>query len=93
MGFPRPPSADSQSVELMLAEMNEAAIDIGVIPGRSGTSMGTVANDDILEFVQSHAKRFVWLAGLDTGNPAQALAEIERVRRMPSMCGFAIEPA
>jgi predicted TIM-barrel fold metal-dependent hydrolase len=93
MGFPRPPSADSQSVELMLEEMEKAGIDIGVIPGRAGTSMGTVANDDILEFVQSHSKRFVWLAGLDTGNSAGALAEIERVRQMPAMCGFAIEPA
>ena len=93
MGFPRPPSADRQSVDLMLEEMDAAGIDIGVIPGRSGTSMGDVPNDDILEFVESHPKRFVWLAGLDTGKPKDALTEIERVRHMPAMSGFAIEPA
>lgn len=93
MGFPRPPSADQQSVDLMLEEMQRAGIDVGVIPGRAGTTMGNVLNDDILEFVEAHPKQFVWLAGLDTGKPQEALAEIERVRAMPLMRGFAIEPA
>ena len=93
MGFPRPPSAEQQSVDLMLQEMERAGIDIGVVPGRSGTTMGDVANDDILESVKAHPNRFIWLAGLDTGKPALTLAEMERVRGMPHMCGFAIEPA
>ena len=93
LGFPRPPSAEAASLEMLFDEMDRATIRYGVIMGRAGTTMGTVSNDALCEFVRAHGDRFVWYAGLDLADIPRALSEMSRWSADKSVRGFAIEPA
>src|SRR3990172_1449969 len=64
MGFPRPPSVKSQSVDDLLKEMKEADI-LGVIMGRQAPRpLGIIPNDEITEVMQQHPGRFVAFTGM-----------------------------
>ena len=45
------PSVTQKSPELMLQEMDEAGVTMGVIPGRNGHFKGTISNDDIIKLL------------------------------------------
>ena len=93
-GFPRPPSAEARSMEMLLQEMDQAGIRWGVIAGRqSKEPVGVIPNDEIAETVTRYPARFVGLAGIDPcAPPGTALAEIERCMRIPGFAGISIEP-
>src|SRR6476620_1344660 len=64
--LPRPQSAREGSAELLICEMDEAGVRIGVIPGRhSAEPFGVIANDEIAEFMARHPGRFVAFAGIN----------------------------
>ena len=92
MGFPRPPSVKSQSVDDLLKEMQEADI-LGVIMGRQAPPpLGIIPNDEITEVMRQHPGRFVAFAGIDLRDIEAGLEEIERTRRIEGYKGVSIEP-
>lgn len=92
--FKRPPSAEERSMPLLLAEMDEAGIQWGVIMGRySAEPLGTIPNDELAECVARYPDRFVAWAGADLAWPMeQILAEIDRCLALPGFKGVSIEP-
>jgi predicted TIM-barrel fold metal-dependent hydrolase len=92
MGFPRPPSVKSQSVDDLLLEMKEADI-LGVIMGRQAPRpLGIIPNDEITQVMQQHPNRFVAFAGIDLRDIEAGLKEIERTHRIEGYRGVSIEP-
>ncbi|MCC6533308.1 MAG: amidohydrolase [Burkholderiales bacterium] len=92
MGFPRPPSVKSQSVDDLLQEMTEADI-LGVIMGRQAPRpLGIIPNDEITAVMQRHPGRFVAFAGIDLRDIEAGIEEIERTRRIEGYRGVSIEP-
>lgn len=94
IGFDRPPSAESRSVELLIEEMDAAGIEVGVIMGRQSTEpLGAIPNDEIAQCVRDHPGRFLAWAGIDLAQPMDAcLAEITRTLALPGFTGVSIEP-
>ena len=59
IGFPRPPSAEQQSIELLIQEMDTAGVQWGVIMGRqSAAPLGVIPNDEIAELIAQHPRPF-----------------------------------
>lgn len=94
VGFPRPPSAELRSMDLMFEEMDKAGITWGVAMGRhSAEPLGAIPNDEIREVVDKYPKRFVSFAGIDVRlSAAEMLAEVERCLAWPGFVGVSIEP-
>ena len=60
IGFPRPPSADQQSMSLLLQEMDKAGITWGVVMGRqSAEPLGVIPNDEIRDVNNLDVKTYV----------------------------------
>ena len=92
-GYPRPKSVKTQSMQDLLAEMDEAGITWGVIMGRqSAPPHGAVPNDEITEALNQHPQRFVALAGIDLRDIEAGVREIERTARIKGYVGASIEP-
>jgi uncharacterized protein len=72
-------SAIEGSCELLLKEMGEVGVAIGVAPGRCGGVFGSMSNDDLLRLSEAYPGRFVGLGGIDVVNRRKAVAEIDRV--------------
>ncbi|MBN1456012.1 MAG: amidohydrolase [Methanomicrobia archaeon] len=90
-GYERPASMTQKSLELFLAEMDEAGITRGVLVGRqAGHRMA--ANEDIAELRDRFPDRFpVALAGIN-GTDVNAVAEVERTITDLKFAGIAIDP-
>jgi len=92
MGFPRPPSVKSQSVEVLLKEMEEADI-LGVIMGRQAPRpLGIIPNAEITAVMQQYPGRFVAFTGIDLRDIDAALKEIDSTHRIDGYRGVSIEP-
>lgn len=59
-GYERPASMVQKSLDLFLQEMDEAAIDRGILVGRQAAHR-TVSNDDIVELRDMYQKGFLLL--------------------------------
>jgi predicted TIM-barrel fold metal-dependent hydrolase len=93
MGFPRAPSVQARSMELLLKEMEEAGITCGVIMGRqSAPPHGIIPNEEIASAINQYPGRFLAFAGIDLRDIEAGLAEIERTRLLPGFKGVSIEP-
>jgi len=79
-GFATAPSAEQQSMELLLREMDAAGITTGVVVGRVSGVFGSVSNEDLLQIQADHPGRFVGVPSIDPINRRAAEAEIERAR-------------
>ncbi len=77
LGMRLSPSANAQSMNLLLEEMDEANVSIGVVPGRGSPVLGSVSNDDIVAITRQYPQRFVGFAGVDPTYWRKAIAEIE----------------
>ena len=94
IGFPRPPSAERRSIELLLREMDAAGIRWGVIMGRqSAPPLGMIPNGEIGDLMAKHPDRFVSFAGIDvSADTDESLAEIDGCLERPGFKGVSIEP-
>lgn len=94
LGYAMPASVRTQSLSDLLAEMDEAGIQWGVIMGRqSEAPLGVIPNDEIADCIRAHPDRFVGWAGLDLKRPTDwCLAEIDRCLKLPGFKGVSIEP-
>lgn len=94
IGFPRPPSAEKRSMDLLIAEMDEAGIELGVIMGRqSAEPLGVIPNDEIAACLQNYPNRFIAWAGIDLAMPMEScLDEIRRCVKTLGFKGVSLEP-
>ena len=89
--IPFPESAEKQSMEMCLKEMDEAGITIGVATGRA-TAPGT-SNDDLAQLCKDYPKRFLAIATLDPRGQRDAMvAEFRRSVKELDMRGLILEP-
>ena len=93
-----PPSLLDLSVDKLVAEMDDAGVEVGVITGRNtGTGFGTVGNEEVAAIAARYSGRFVACGAVNPVDPA-APREIDRIAgewRMPAVSmepGFAPEP-
>ncbi|RZN38779.1 MAG: amidohydrolase [Methanophagales archaeon ANME-1-THS] len=91
-GYERPPSMTQKSLELFMAEMDDAGIHKAILVGRqAGHRM--VSNDDIAELRDTYPDRFpVALAGINGSDLVVALHEIERSITDLGCQGIAVDP-
>jgi predicted TIM-barrel fold metal-dependent hydrolase len=91
-GYERPQSMVQKSLELFIAEMDEAGVDKGVLVGRQAGHR-IVSNDDITELRDRYPDRFpVALAGINGSDVAAAVEEIERAIKGMGFKGIAVDP-
>lgn len=83
-------SVKQQSIELCIKEMDEAKIDIGVIPGRKCFGL---TNDDLIKLMELYPKRFICFAGVDPHDPTEdSINEIHKYVQNGPCSGVVIEP-
>lgn len=93
MGMYQARSVSEKSLELMMEEMDEAGIDIGVIPGRKANpQMGIVDNNDIHKLLNMFPNRFVGFAGIEPTDAKQACCEIDDMVINGPFKGIVLEP-
>ena len=91
-GYERPQSMIQKSLELFIAEMDEAGVDKGVLVGRQAGHR-IVSNDDIAELRDRYPDRFpVALAGINGSDVVAAVEEIKRTIKGMRFKGIAIDP-
>ncbi|GLC94309.1 amidohydrolase [Cupriavidus sp. TA19] len=76
VGFEPSPAAQQQSMELLLAEMEEAGVDKGVVVGRLAGTLGSVSNGDVARIVRDYPGRFIGAASIDPTNRVVACKTI-----------------
>jgi predicted TIM-barrel fold metal-dependent hydrolase len=77
VGFEPSPAAQKQSMDLLLAEMDEAGVDKGVVVGRLAGVLGSVPNDDVQQIVAGHPQRFIGAASIDPTSRTGAFRTID----------------
>lgn len=93
LGMYQAKSVQEKSMELLLQEMDEAGIDIAVIPGRkTNPDFGLVNNQDIQAVMDCYPGRFIGMAGIDPLNQMEALQEIEELVVWGDFRGIVMEP-
>ena len=93
LGMTPPPSAKQGNMELMLKEMEEGGVTMGVVPGRQANPfMGNVPNDDIVDIVRQYPDKFIGVAGIDPTVPGKAIDEIEPVVVNGPLAAVGMEP-
>jgi predicted TIM-barrel fold metal-dependent hydrolase len=95
LGYEMPASVRTRSLDDLLAEMDAADIEWGVIMGRqSEEPLGVIPNDEIADCIARYPDRFVGWVGLDLSRPTEWwLEEIERCLMNPGFKGVSIEPS
>ncbi len=76
VGFEPSPAAQTQSMDLLLNEMNEAGVDKGVVVGRLAGMLGSVSNEDVQRIVSDYPGRFIGAASID---PTSRVAACETI--------------
>jgi hypothetical protein len=80
VGFAPSAAAQQQSMPLLLAEMDAAGVDCGVVVGRLAGTLGSVSNDDVAAIVAQHAPRFIGAASIDPTSRQSAFETITRAK-------------
>lgn len=84
-------SAQEKSIDLLLKEMDEGGVTLGVAMGRYSGPYGTVSNEDVAAIVREYPGRFVGVASLDPSDRKKAIAQIEKARA-DGLVGVNFEP-
>ncbi|WP_024577377.1 MULTISPECIES: amidohydrolase family protein [unclassified Afipia] len=79
IGLEPSPAAQTQSVSMLIDEMDSAGIDMGVVVGRNSGKLGSVENVVIKEFCDAYPGRFVPVASVDPSDRKKAVQEIRTV--------------
>lgn len=86
-------SARAGDFELYLRELTTSGIDMQVVQGRRvRPEMAQVPNDDVCELEGLYPNRFIAFPAVDAASPAEAIAELERCRRLYTVRGVSLEP-
>jgi len=84
-------SAQAQSMELLLEEMDAAGVAIGVVLGRESGVYGSVSNRDVADIVQAYPGRFVGVGSIDPVNRRSAIRQIDEALGL-GLKGINLEP-
>ncbi|MBI3043374.1 MAG: amidohydrolase [Betaproteobacteria bacterium] len=84
-------SARERSIDLLIQEMDQAQVTLGVAPGRTGGVFGTMSNDDLTQLIKNYPGRFAGFAGIDPVNRKRAIQEIDRAMQI-GLKGVVLEP-
>ena len=76
LGFQPSPAASGQSCDLLIKEMDDAGIDIGVVVGRNSGFLGSVDNSEVAACVAAYPGRFIGVASIALADRKKAIAEI-----------------
>jgi predicted TIM-barrel fold metal-dependent hydrolase len=75
-GFEPAASAEAQSMRMLLDEMDSGGVTMGVIIGRNSGRLGSIDNQEILDIVRAHPKRFIGVASIFPADRRAAVAQI-----------------
>jgi predicted TIM-barrel fold metal-dependent hydrolase len=94
LGYEKPSSTKTRSITDLLAEMDAADVQWGVVMGRqSEEPLGVIPNDEIADCIRQYPDRFVGWVGLDLSKPMEwCLAEMRRCLALSGFKGVSIEP-
>ena len=81
VGFEPSPAAQSQSMDMLLREMDEAGVSMGVVVGRHAGTLGSVPNADVQAIVAEHPGRFIGAASIDPTSRIEACRTINQAVR------------
>ncbi len=84
-------SAQAKSMDMLLAEMDEAGVTCGVVMGRYSGLYGSVSNSDVAEIVRTWPRRFVGVGSLDPSERKRAIAQIDEAIAL-GLKGINLEP-
>ncbi|HYC47786.1 MAG TPA: amidohydrolase family protein [Burkholderiales bacterium] len=90
-GMEPAPSAQQQSMALLLAEMDEAGVTQGVVMGRFSGVYGSVSNRDIADIVQAYPGRFIGVGSIDPSERKRAIRQIDEAIAL-GLKGINLEP-
>jgi len=90
-GMEPAPSAQAQSMPLLLAEMDAAGVTLGVVMGRCSGVYGAVSNQDVADIVRAYPGRFIGIGSVDPSNRKAAVRQIEEALAL-GLKGINIEP-
>lgn len=92
-GYTPTASILERSMDALFAEMDGCGITMGVAAGRDRKStIGGLANEEVLELQKHHPQRFIGCASVDTTDPQGAVREIARHVSEDKMRGIVVEP-
>jgi uncharacterized protein len=91
LGLEPAPSAQARSIDMLIGEMDQAGVGIGVVQARNSDFFGSVSNDDVGAIVRDHPGRFIGIAAIDPANRRAAIAEIDRMMNA-GFRGINVEP-
>jgi predicted TIM-barrel fold metal-dependent hydrolase len=84
-------SAQAKSMDMLLAEMDQAGDTCGVVMGRYSGLYGSVSNSDVAEIVRSWPGRFVGVGSIDPVERKRAIAQIDEAIAL-GLKGINLEP-
>jgi predicted TIM-barrel fold metal-dependent hydrolase len=84
-------SAQAKSVDMLLAEMDEAGVTCGVVMGRYSGLYGSVSNQDVADIVRTWPGRFVGVGSIDPADRKRAIAQIDEALCL-GLKGINLEP-
>lgn len=87
----KPTSVAQNSVELLLREMDEAGVELAVVPGRQSAAT-FVANEELMELTRRWPDRFSVFPLFDPLQPEESLEEIKALTLHGPCRGVSIEP-
>lgn len=91
-GFTAPPSVADADLQALIREMDEAGVDLGVVPGRMPNKVfGGVPNPEIAQIVRETPGRFVGVGSADLSTLDSALADVDECVAL-GFKAIAIEP-
>jgi uncharacterized protein len=86
-----PPSVRQRSMDLMFEEMDQAGIEVGVVPGRVSPVLGTIEAQEVISIVKRHPRRLVGFAGIEPVGRRKTIAAIDAAMSA-GMKGIVLEP-
>lgn len=84
-------SAQKQSMELLLKEMDESGVTTGVVMGRFSGAYGSVSNQDVADIVKAYPGRFVGVGSVNPANRRHAIKQIDEALAL-GLKGINLEP-
>ncbi|MGH8665610.1 MAG: amidohydrolase family protein [Burkholderiales bacterium] len=84
-------SAQAKSMEMLLAEMEQAGVTCGVVMGRYSGLYGSVSNSDVADIVRAWPGRFVGVGSIDPSERKRAIAQIDEAMAL-GLKGINLEP-
>jgi predicted TIM-barrel fold metal-dependent hydrolase len=83
---------DEVPVEVTLAAMDEADIELGLLSAWHGPDGVLISNDEVAALVKTHPDRFRGLASVDLARPVDAVRELRRAVEADGVVGLRVVP-